>query len=82
MESKDEASDTDSGIILQSGEWLRKPAAWAPRPDSLRPQPQGWPGRGAQGLGWGQGGRPRTGLGVGVLEAREFPFLEGAGLRV
>lgn len=24
MESKDEVSDSDSGIILQSGEWLRK----------------------------------------------------------
>lgn len=45
MESKDEASDTDSGVILQSGEWLREAESPAP----------GWPGRDAQGLGVGVG---------------------------
>lgn len=32
MDSKDEVSDTDSGIILHSGEWFRPPSPRAPEP--------------------------------------------------
>ena len=32
MDSKDEVSDTDSGIILQSGEWFRPPSPRVPEP--------------------------------------------------
>lgn len=39
METKDEISDTDSGIILQSGEWLGNAAVWAPSPESLSESP-------------------------------------------
>lgn len=38
MESKDEVSDTDSGIILQSGEWFGESRPVGPQPDSPRPQ--------------------------------------------
>lgn len=34
MESKDEVSDSDSGIILQSGEWIQE----IPLPCSLTPE--------------------------------------------
>lgn len=39
MDSKDEVSDTDSGIILQSGEWFRPPSPQVPEP-STPPSPE------------------------------------------
>lgn len=59
MESKDEVSDSDSGIILQSGEWLRKarhsesPGA-PPGLARLRCWRTGAGWKAGQGLCWGQ----------------------------
>lgn len=70
MESKDEVSDTDSGIILQSGEGFS-----APDPtDSSSPRLQARPGRGAQGGGGGEA--TVRGSGVQTLEGLRV-FLPG-----
>lgn len=65
MEGKDEVSDTDSGIILQSGEWLGESRRGGHSPASPRSQAlglarlRGWKtsmrrvGGGGRGLCWG-----------------------------
>ena len=59
MDSKDEVSDTDSGIILQSGEWVRPPRPRAPQCRVHESWALGPEGRTPEGLGgfpcWGSG---------------------------
>lgn len=52
MDSKDEVSDTDSGIILQSGEWVRPPS-----PRVLQSPSPRVPGSGPRGADTGRAGR-------------------------